>query len=87
MPNPRSGRFRDISPSSVDRQFVPASLTFRRLLAEIPRAGGFLVERCLACEADFVALLNEPLQLGVLQQHDRFSVLDFPGFYHLECLV
>jgi hypothetical protein len=31
--------------------------------------------------------LNQPLQLGVLQQHNRFSVLDFPGFYHLQRLI
>ena len=28
-------------------------------------------------------LLNHALQLGVLQQHNRFSVFDLPGFYHL----
>jgi hypothetical protein len=33
------------------------------------------------------SLLDQPLQLGVLQQHDRFSVLDFTGLYHLQCLV
>jgi hypothetical protein len=29
------------------------------------------------------ALPDQPFQLGLLQQHDRFSILDFPGFYHL----
>ena len=78
--------FGRLAPGAVT-EIVVATARVSVSTSDLPSPSALFTTASQARQRSMSPLLDQPLQLSLLQQHDRFSVLDFSGFYHLQCLI